>query len=91
VPEFRAYAAWRHILEEQGTEPTADELALVRAERGNSGAAYTVAKLQRVLDGFPRRHATARHRLGGQQHLTMGEPPARMPGFTVWPSYQVGV
>ncbi|WP_127354763.1 hypothetical protein [Actinacidiphila soli] len=57
LPEFRAYAAWQHILEDQGKEPTADELALVLAERGNSGAAYTVAKLQRLLDDFPRRRA----------------------------------
>jgi hypothetical protein len=57
LPEFRAYAAWQHVLEDQGKEPTADELALVLAERGNSGAAYTVAKLQRLLDDFPRRRA----------------------------------
>jgi len=55
LPEFRAYAAWQHILEEQGQEPAADELAMVLAERGNVGAAYTVAKLKPLLDDFPRR------------------------------------
>jgi hypothetical protein len=55
LPEFRVYAAWQHILEDQGREPTADELALVLAGRGVSGAAYTAAKLKPFLDDFPRR------------------------------------
>ncbi|WP_329321711.1 DUF2637 domain-containing protein [Streptomyces sp. NBC_01262] len=57
LPEFRAYAAWQHILEEQGQAPAADELAMVLAERGNIGAAYTVAKLKHLLEDFPRRRA----------------------------------
>jgi hypothetical protein len=57
LPEFRAYAAWQHILNDQGQEPAADELAMVLAERGNIGAAYSVAKLKLLLDDFPRRRA----------------------------------
>jgi hypothetical protein len=57
LPEFRVYAAWQQRLEDQGREPTADELALALAERGVSGAAYTAAKLKLFLDDFPRRRA----------------------------------
>jgi hypothetical protein len=38
-------------------EPAADELALVLADRGVSGAAYTAPKLKPFLDDFPRRRA----------------------------------
>lgn len=55
LPDFRIYAAWRHILEEQGQEPAANELATVLAERGNIGTAYTVARLKLLLGDFPRR------------------------------------
>ncbi|MDX6350921.1 MAG: hypothetical protein QOF84_5711, partial [Streptomyces sp.] len=41
----------------QGQEPAADELAMVLAERGNIGAAYSVAKLKLLPDDFPRRRA----------------------------------
>jgi hypothetical protein len=57
LPEFRVYAAWQQILEDQGREPAADELAVVLAGRGVSGAAYTAAKLKPFLDDFPRRRA----------------------------------
>ncbi|WP_405717639.1 hypothetical protein OG607_01365 [Streptomyces sp. NBC_01537] len=55
LPEFRVYAAWQHILEEQGQAAAAEELAMVLAERGNIGPAYAVAKLYLLLDDFPRR------------------------------------
>jgi hypothetical protein len=55
LPEFRVYAAWQQILEDQGREPAADELAVVLAGRGVSGAAYTATKLKPFLDDFPRR------------------------------------
>ncbi|MDX6347903.1 MAG: hypothetical protein QOF84_2693, partial [Streptomyces sp.] len=57
LPEFRAYAAWQHILQDQGQEPAADELAMVLAERGNIGAAYSVTKLKLLVADFPRRRA----------------------------------
>jgi hypothetical protein len=56
-PEFRVYAAWQQILEDHGVELAADELALVLADRGVSGAAYTAPKLKPFLDDFPRRRA----------------------------------
>lgn len=57
LPEFRAYAAWQNILDTQGQQPPADELAMVLAERGHVGAAYAVTKLERLLEDFPRRRA----------------------------------
>jgi hypothetical protein len=57
LPEFRVYAAWQQILEDQGTDPAADELAVVLAERGVCGAAYKAPKLKPLLEDFPRRRA----------------------------------
>lgn len=60
-PEFRIYAAWTQYLEEQATEPTADELAQLRANCGITGTPYTAVKVKTFLDDFPRRRAALGH------------------------------
>jgi hypothetical protein len=57
LPDFRAYTAWRQYLDDQGTQPTADQLADLLARRGFTADAYIPAKLKRLLDDFPRRRA----------------------------------
>lgn len=56
-PEFRIYTAWTQYLQEQGRQPTADELAQLLANRGLTTKPYTAAKVKTFLDDFPRRRA----------------------------------
>ncbi|MER5556808.1 DUF2637 domain-containing protein [Streptomyces sp. NPDC002793] len=57
LPPFRIYAAWAQHLDDQGTEPTPDELFNTLAGRGIAGAPYTSEKIAPLLSDFPRRRA----------------------------------
>jgi hypothetical protein len=57
LPEFRSYAAWQQWLEDEGTEPSGDQLTRMLASRGFTGEAYTPAKLSKILGDFPRRRS----------------------------------
>lgn len=57
LPPFRIYAAWAQHLDDQGAEPTPDELFDALAARGITGAPYTPEKIAPLLSDFSRRRA----------------------------------
>ncbi|WP_329212535.1 DUF2637 domain-containing protein [Streptomyces sp. NBC_01708] len=57
LPPFRIYAAWAQHLDDQGAEPTPDDLFNALAARGITGAPYTPEKIAPLLPDFPRRRA----------------------------------
>lgn len=62
LPPFRIYAAWAQHLDDQGAEPTPEELFSALAGRGITGAPYTQEKIAPLLSDFPRcRAALAAH------------------------------
>ncbi|MFD9540890.1 hypothetical protein [Streptomyces sp. NPDC060022] len=57
LPPFRIYAAWAQHLDDQGAQPTPDELFNALAGRGITSAPYTREKIAPLLADFPRRRA----------------------------------